>query len=224
MHQKVRVSMLVLAGCVSGGPVFAQEVGKVISSTAIVQQVTVPRQVCSTEQVAVQPQKSGAGALMGAVAGGAIGNQLGSGAGNVAATFLGLVGGALVGDKVEGQPAAQLQNVQHCATQNFYENRTVGYNVIYEYAGKRYSVQMPQDPGPSINLQVTPISAESPASPPQQTALASPTTVTVSPSNTSSVVASVAAPVVAAPVLVAPYYPPVSVGLEFGYWGRHHWR
>ena len=215
MRQKVLLSMLVLAGCVSGGPVFAQEVGKVISSTAIVQQVTVPRQVCSTEQVAVQPQKSGAGALMGAVAGGAIGNQLGRGAGNVAATFLGMVGGALVGDKVEGQPAAQVQNVQQCATQNFYENRTVGYNVIYEYAGKRYSVQMPQDPGPTINLQVTPISAESPTNAPVQTALASPATVTVSP--------VVTAPVVAAPVIVAPPYPPVSVGLEFGFWGGRHW-
>ena len=161
-------------------------------------------------------QKSGAGALMGALAGGAVGNQLGRGAGNVAATFLGMVGGAVVGDKIEGQPAPQVQNVQQCATQNFFENRTVGYNVVYEFAGKRYSVQMPQDPGPTINLQVTPVGAETPVNAPVQTAQVAPA-VTVVPA---------AAPVVVAPYYApyyAPAYPPVSVGLEFGYWGGRHW-
>ena len=42
-----------------------------------------------------------------------------------------------------------------CSTQTIYENRTVGYNVVYEYAGKQYTVQMPQDPGPTLRLQVT---------------------------------------------------------------------
>lgn len=40
---------------------------------------------------------------------------------------------------------------------HFYENRTVAYNVVYEYAGKQYAVQMPNDPGPSIQLQLTPV-------------------------------------------------------------------
>ena len=35
----------------------AQEVGKVISSTPVIQQVAVPRQVCTTEQVVVQGHK-----------------------------------------------------------------------------------------------------------------------------------------------------------------------
>lgn len=47
-----------------------------------------------------------------------------------------------------------MQNVQQCSTQTFYENRTVAYNVTYEYAGKQYSVQMPQDPGPYVRLQM----------------------------------------------------------------------
>ena len=54
----------------------AQEVARVVSATPIVQQVATPRQVCSNEQVAVNGPKSGAGAAMGAIAGGAIGNSL----------------------------------------------------------------------------------------------------------------------------------------------------
>ena len=41
-----------------------------------------------------------------------------------------------------------------CSTQTIYESRTVAYNVIYEYAGRQYSVQMPQNPGPMLRLQV----------------------------------------------------------------------
>lgn len=51
------------------GQSLAQEVGLVISSVAIIQQVAVPRQVCITEAVAVQAPKSGAGAVLGALAG-----------------------------------------------------------------------------------------------------------------------------------------------------------
>jgi uncharacterized protein YcfJ len=54
------------------GNSFAQDVGRVISSTPIVQQVGQPRNVCTTEQVSVEQPKSGAGALMGAIAGGAM--------------------------------------------------------------------------------------------------------------------------------------------------------
>ena len=41
-----------------------------------------------------------------------------------------------------------------CSTQTIYESRTVAYTVIYEYAGRQYSVQMPQNPGPTLRLQV----------------------------------------------------------------------
>ena len=42
-----------------------------------------------------------------------------------------------------------------CSTQTIYEARTVAYTVIYEYAGRQYSVQMPQNPGPTLRLQAT---------------------------------------------------------------------
>ena len=143
----------------------AQEVGNVLSRTPVYQQVSVPRQVCTQTQVSVPGQTSGAGALMGAVAGGAIGNAVGKGEGRALATMIGVIGGALAGDKVEGPQAAQTQTQQTCTTQQVYENRLVGYNVVYEFAGKQYNVQLPKDPGPTIKLQITPISA-APLDPP----------------------------------------------------------
>lgn len=141
------------------GASLAQETGRVISSTPIIQQVGVPRQVCTTQAVTAPGSKSGAGALMGAIAGGAMGNAVGDGGGRALATMLGLVGGAILGDKVEGGGEPQVQNVQSCNTQTFFDNRTVAYNVVYEFAGKQYSVQMPNDPGPFVKLQITPVSS-----------------------------------------------------------------
>jgi uncharacterized protein YcfJ len=135
----------------------ADEIGKVISSTPIIQQVAVPRQVCGNEQVVTPGQKSGAGAAMGAIAGGAVGNSMGQGSGRAAATMLGIFGGAILGDKIEGPGPSEVRHVQNCTQQMFYENRTMAYNVVYEFAGKQYTVQMPTDPGPTVRLQVTPV-------------------------------------------------------------------
>lgn len=154
----------------------AQEIGRVISTTPIIQQVAVPRQVCTQGQVVTPGQKSGAGAAMGAIAGGAIGNSVGQGFGRDAATMLGLIGGALLGDKVEGTPANEVRQVQNCSNQVFYENRTTAYNVVYEFAGKQYSVQMPQDPGPSVRLQITPM-----APPPAAATFPAPTYISPPP-------------------------------------------
>jgi uncharacterized protein YcfJ len=193
---------------------FAQEVGRVISSTPVIQQVGQPRTVCATEQVAVQPPKSGAGALMGAIAGGAIGNAVGGGGGKAAATMIGIMGGAIAGDSIEGAPMTQTQNIQRCGTQTFYENRTVAYNVVYDYAGKQYSVQMPNDPGPTVQLQITPVGAVSQgaSNPPPVTytqgVYSQPEVVMVQP---------------AYPVYQQPYYyPPVRLNLGLGYWGGYY--
>jgi len=145
-----------LSGLVLGLPAQAQEVGNVISRTAVYQQVSVPRQVCTQTQINVPGQTSGAGAAMGAIAGGAIGNAMGKGEGRAIATMIGVIGGAIAGDKVEG-PQSQTQTQQTCTTQQVYENRLMGYNVVYEFAGKQYTVQWPKDPGPTIKLQITPV-------------------------------------------------------------------
>ena len=204
---------------IASGACMAEDVGRVISSTPVVQQVGVPRQVCSTEQVAVQAPKSGAGAVMGAIAGGAMGNAAGRGAGNVAATMLGLVGGAIVGDRMEGAPPSQLQNVRHCAIQTFYEDLTVGYNVQYEFGGKQYSVQMPQDPGPTLQLSVSPVGAQSQTQSYQGNVGSLPPVYQQAP-------VIVQAQPVYQPYYVHPYYPPIGLNLDFGFWGGggHRWR
>jgi uncharacterized protein YcfJ len=146
-------------------PIFAQEQGRVISTTPVIQQVAVPRQVCANEVVSTSSQgnKSGGGALLGGVAGGAVGNAIGKGSGRAAATALGIFGGAILGNHIEGgKSETSTQNVQRCNTQTFYENRTTAYNVVYEFNGKQYQVQMPQDPGPFVQLSVTPVSAPAP--------------------------------------------------------------
>ena len=43
------------------------------------------------------------------------------------------------------------------------EKQTIGYKVVYEYAGKRYTTQLPQDPGATVSLQITPSAAAKPA-------------------------------------------------------------
>jgi uncharacterized protein YcfJ len=166
MMNTMKKLLLLSTALIAAGAALAQEVGRVISATPLIQHVGVPRQVCTNETVAVQTQKSGAGALIGAIAGGAMGNAIGGGNGKAAATMLGLVGGAMLGDQMEGAPQGQSQQVQRCSVQSYFENRTVGYNVVYEFSGRRYSVQMPQDPGPTIRLQISPVGSSTAAHPP----------------------------------------------------------
>lgn len=220
MFTSKRFGVMALAAA-AAGTCLAQDVGRVISTQPVVQQISVPRQVCTSQQVEVQAQKSGAGAVMGAIAGGAVGNQLGQGAGNAAATMLGIVGGAMLGDRVEGAPPAQLQTVQSCSTQNTLENRTIGYNVVYEFGGKQYSVRLPNDPGPTIALQVSPVGAQ-----PQNVGAAAAPVYQQQPEYVQAAPVVITQPVYAQPVYVQRYYPPVSVNLGFGYWGGYHghWR
>lgn len=190
-------------------PSQAQELGRVISSTPVIQQVSVPRQVCTQQQVTVPESKTGAGAVLGAVAGGAAGNAIGDGGGRAVATFIGIVGGALLGNKIEGSTGSRIENVEQCTTQNFYENRTMAYNVVYEYAGKQYNVQMPQDPGQWVKLQVTPAADQGtvPATPSLSSA-----PISLSPAPVTFIRSEVIAP--------APYYPAYdyrSPALSFGF-------
>ncbi len=231
----ITTSAFALMGVLAlGSPVMAQETGRVISSTPLVQQVGVPRQVCTHQPMAFSEPKSGAGAVMGAIAGGGLGNAVGQGGGKALATAIGVIGGAMAGNSIEGSNT-QVQNVQQCSTQTFYENRTVGYNVVYEYGGKQYNVQMPNDPGPTLQLQVSPVGAMNNA---PQTAL-SPSTeqpVTylqpemqqpvITNSTTYVVPAYPAYQPYYAPPVVYPryyggYYPPVGISLGFGYRGGY---
>ncbi len=208
----IALSGALLALC---GLAQAQEFGQVLSRTAVYQQVAVPRQSCA-QTVTPNAPTTGAGAVSGAVTGAVLGTIIGEGRG--AGALLGAVGGALVGDKVESNTNSQ--PVTTCTTQTTLENRLVGYNVVYEYAGKTYNVQLPQDPGPTIALQIAPAglpAATQPAVVTQQPVVyAQPPVVYAQP------------PVVYAP---APYYRPwpvnTSINLGIGWYGgggHRHWR
>ena len=218
-------TIVLAVAALASGLCAAQEVGRVISSTPVMQQVAVPRTVCRNDAVIVPNQRSGAGAAIGALAGGALGNAVGHGGGRAVATMLGLFGGAVVGDRIEGQ-GSQVQNVQNCQTQSLYENRLSNYNVVYEYAGKQYSVQMPYDPGPTIKLQVSPVDAtptQAPG-PGPMTYMQPPVTQTV---YTQPVVVT-SEPVYYPGYYPRPYSPPIGVNLQLGYGGYYgghgHWR
>ena len=135
----------------------AAELASVVSSTPVIVSVAVPRQQCSDTQQLVQQRPSGAGAVIGAIAGGVIGHNLGNGVGRAAATGFGAVAGAVVGDQVEAanSPATEVP-VRRCQTVTVYENRTVGYDVMYDYAGQRYSTRVPRDPGARMAIDVRP--------------------------------------------------------------------
>ena len=133
--------------------------------------------------------------------------------------------------------------MQQCSTQTFYENRTVAYNVTYEYAGKQYSVQMPQDPGPYVRLQITPVGGATSSAPQdiyqqQQPIVQAP--IQQGPTFIESGVVTVPSTVVypagyPAAVYPAPtyrpYYAPIGLSLNLGYsrgyhrgGGHRHWR
>ena len=225
MKQTLLFTVLGLSALGAG----AQEVGRVISSTPIIQQVAVPRTYCNQPTYNAPAPTSGAGGLMGAIAGGAIGSTIGHGTGTAAAVILGVAGGALLGDRIE-QGGQQPLPSQVCGTETTYENRTTGYNVTYEYAGRQHTTQMPYDPGPTVQLQVSPIT--------QGGAPVGPTTigtvVTAPPVQQGApVYVQAPAPVVYQTYPAYPAYPaypypvyrpywPVGVSLGFSFGGHRH--
>ena len=148
-----------VAAGLAGGMVTARaaDYATVVSSTPIVQAVPVPRQDCVDVQRQVAPQPSGAGALIGAIVGGVVGNQFGHGMGRAAATGLGAIGGSALGNHVEmsNQPGGVVSSRQ-CRTVQAHEKRVVGYDVVYEFNGQRYSTRLDRDPGPHLAIDVRP--------------------------------------------------------------------
>jgi uncharacterized protein YcfJ len=245
MKKSLVLSTLAAATGLFGANASAMDIlARVISSTPVVQQVSVPQQVCTTQPMITQAPPSGAGAVMGALAGGAMGNAVGDGGGRALATMIGLVGGAMVGNNIEGN-RNQVQNVQQCGTQTSYENRTTHYNVVYEYADRQHTIQMPNDPGAYVRLQVNPVGALPAPQAAVQPGFAPPQPAQpvygqqVQPVYGQPVYTQ---PVYAQPVYVQPapvvypgygyyqrpYYPPVGLSLNFGYsrggYGHRHWR
>ena len=93
-------------------------------------------------------------------------------------------------------------------------SRPVGYSVVYEFGGKHYTVELPNDPGPTLLLQITPVNAGAPSQ-------AAPVVTYVQP------VAEPPVYVVPAPTVSPGYYEPnyfwpFAFGLGFGLLGGFH--
>lgn len=143
MRQAIRPALVVAAtmsAAFAGTGAFAADFATVVSSTPVTAQMPFARQVCSQGRQHVQQAPSGAGALIGAIAGGLVGDSVGRGFGRAAATGVGAVAGSMIGNQVEAStnPVSEVP-VQRCQMVNRYENGTVGYDVVYDDAGRRYS-------------------------------------------------------------------------------------
>ena len=142
--------------------------------------------------------------------------------------MLGAVGGSVLGDRIEGSPEPEWRTVQRCTTQTVYENRTVAYNVVYEFAGKQYTAQMPHDPGPTLALQIGPVGANTTVQPQSYAAdipvYSDPPAVVRTQPAYPSYPSYPIYPIYSPP---PSYYPPVTFDFGFGYWGgdyRHGYR
>ena len=212
----------------------AQEQARVLSAIPVVQQVGVPQQFCQDEQVYAGQRTSGAGTVIGAVIGGVAGNAMGRGgyygprgryygSNRGPSTVVGALAGGLIGHAIDsstGQP--HYQTMRRCTQETVYENRTVGYDVTYEYAGRRYTTRMDQHPGDWVPVQIQPQNSFSTAPAatqfvgPSGVYRSAPANVTITESYTYH-----AAPAVV-PIVVTPGYP-----MHPGYGHRpapHYWR
>ena len=136
-------------------PAGEQAYGRVLSATPNYRQVSVPQQVCNDQQVYTGQRNSGVGAIAGAVIGGVLGNGVGHGFGRAAATGVGVVAGSAIGNQIEGGYPSY-QTVRQCGTQYVTQNQPDGYNVEYEYAGRRYSTRTDSAPGEWLPLDIQP--------------------------------------------------------------------
>jgi uncharacterized protein YcfJ len=134
------------------------------------QTVNVPRNECSSHWINERTSRNASerqygGAIVGGLAGGVIGHQLGGGSGKDAATALGVVLGAITGDRLENRDqGGQYDNVQYetaqrevkrCRTVNDPQTRITGYRVAYEYRGQHYTTFMRNNPGNSLRLRIS---------------------------------------------------------------------
>jgi uncharacterized protein YcfJ len=167
---------LAIVGLLAAGAVGAQaqsfiEQARVRSVEPQFQNVTIPRNECTTQLVSEPPrQVSGdrnyGGAVIGGVAGGLLGHQVGKGHGKDAATVVGAVVGAIAGDHVANRDQAPQyvqdapREVRQCRTINEVQQQLTGYRVTYEYHGQPFTTITRENPGPSLPVRVSVVPAE----------------------------------------------------------------
>jgi uncharacterized protein YcfJ len=230
MHSISKKTSLAAALLAVSAGASAAEYARVVSAKPVAAPVSTAHQECVDGEQIVQPQPSGAGAAVGAIAGGVIGNQFGHGFGRAAATGIGAVAGSAIGNNVEASanpPVAM--PTRNCRTVNGVENRVVGYDIVYEYNGQRYSTRLPEDPGPSLAVEVRPADNAPPdhVGPPATYGAALPASTAPAPVYSAVPAAYYPAPArvyYPAPVAYpAAYYVGPAIGFGVGYWAGRSW-
>ena len=179
---KIQIPLVALGLVSSAAAALATEYGTVISTTPVVVQAWAQQQQCTEQQALVQSRTSGGGQVLGAIIGGVIGNSLGGGAGRAAATGLGVVAGSIIGNQAEAaNTPPTVVPLRNCQNSMRLENRVLGYDVVYEYNGQRYSARMAQPPTERVALTMTVVGAVSPEAPAVEAAPAPPPMVEAPP-------------------------------------------
>lgn len=125
-----------------------------------------PAEQCWVETVAVSHQDSGKRAtpvVLGSIIGGALGHAVGHGHSNKkVGTAVGAVLGAAVGSDLERsnrRPSSrhvEYRDVERCEYREQVSTfeQLVGYDVIYQYSGQRYTTRTQNHPGDRIKVAV----------------------------------------------------------------------
>lgn len=112
-------------------------------------------------EVTAPPPPTGAGAIIGGLAGGVAASNIGHGDGKTAATIGGALLGAVAGNAVEGsmqQPQAQTVYAPECVTKYTKKSVQNGFEVTYTYNGQQGVTVMDKAPivGTTIPVKLTP--------------------------------------------------------------------
>jgi uncharacterized protein YcfJ len=149
---------------------------RVLNVRPLMERIPVAREECWNDRVRGYEERRvtrtdtgapiGPGTVLGAIVGGVAGHQVGGGRGNDVATGAGAVVGGLIGnqyDRNNGAPPERVtevervpveRDVQRCRTVNEVHESPVGYEVHYEYNGRRFVTRTSQDPGRFIAVRV----------------------------------------------------------------------
>lgn len=96
------------------------------------------------------PSDRVAGTVVGGLVGGIAGNQIGNGHGNTLATVVGALGGAALGGHLAGGESGS--RVRDC--EDVVRQRSVGYDVTYDYRGTLETYRTSRDPGVGARVPV----------------------------------------------------------------------
>jgi uncharacterized protein YcfJ len=159
------VVLMTAAGAALGNTAYEDAV--VLESIPVYRTVefSMPRQECWQEEIARHSRRDGYDSrtpdLLGAVIGGAVGSAVGHNKSNkrVGAVVGALLGGSVARDlshRGRRESSVRYDTVEHCRTvhDRRQDQKLVGYDVLYSYNGREYSVRLPRDPGPTLRLRV----------------------------------------------------------------------